>query len=143
MSADNTDGAAPTLSEQAAELVTSVVSHRAASDRAINSCVAFAETFAEFVAQDVTLPGAFGVELVRGNWILTTAAGQIEMTRGKLTVEHATGLATHIEDGWLLNVARQLADAARAGEHAADVLATVAVEFAEGLARAESGRGAS
>ena len=120
------------IREQAAALIDDVIAFRAASDRAINSGVVFAETFAETIAEELQLPASYAVTY-SGGWILTAADEQVRLTRTALTAQHAVGLATHIEAGWLVDVAEQLAEAARTTDHAADILAEVAADFSTGM----------
>ena len=121
------------IADQAGVLLASVTAYRVAADRAINSAVAFADTLADAIADEIELPASYGITRIAGRWVLTSATGQVELTYGHLFGDQAIGLAQHIQAGWLNDVAALLAERAHLGETSADVLAEVAADFLAGI----------
>ena len=101
------------IADQAGVLLASVTAYRVAADRAINSAVAFADTLADAIADEIELPASYGITRIAGRWVLTSATGQVELTYGHLFGDQAIGLAQHIQAGWLNDVAALLAERPR------------------------------
>ena len=124
---------AATIQRECQQLAHAVMAFRAAGDRAITAGVAFADVLADTVAEETELAASYAVRSESG-WVLTAASGQIRLTAGSMTIEHAIALAEHISAGWLGEVAAYLSDRGAQATRAATLLADAAADLSTALA---------